>query len=102
MSCIVTIASLIREGIVSQLSVAEGVVTTLRATEGIVANMQCAPSLVVTAQPLSSGIRTLCELICVDSELPYIVVAMGTIWLTEDNDFTEWVEVKSNTNWKIE
>lgn len=31
----------------------------------------------------------------------HLSVSPTTIWLTEENDYTDFVEVISNTNWKI-
>lgn len=35
-------------------------------------------------------------------EKKYLEVKPTTIWLTEANNFTEYVEIVSNTRWKVE
>ena len=35
------------------------------------------------------------------SDEKHLSVSPMTIWLTEENDYTDFVEVISNTNWKI-
>lgn len=39
----------------------------------------------------------------VDTEVfPYIIIPQEAVWLQEENDFAENIEVISNTNWHIE
>lgn len=39
----------------------------------------------------------------VDTEsFPYIIIPQEAVWLQEANDFSENIEVVSNTNWHIE
>lgn len=102
MSCIITTATLANEGIVANLQPLAEVRATLSCVGGMVAELQPLRGAVAKLSTIASDIVLHCEVVCDVESAPYIVVPMGTIWLTEDNDFTEWIEVKSNTEWKIE
>lgn len=102
MSCIITTATLANEGIIAKLQPLAEVCATLSCVGGIVAELQPLRGAVAKLSTIASDIVLHCEMVCDVETAPYIVVPMGTIWLTEDNDFTEVVEVLSNTDWRVE
>lgn len=92
------------EGVESRIQAVDGVGATLAlAGSSIGACLQPIMGVVASIAPVVSNVVARLEVVWENAnEQPYIVVPMGTIWLTEENDFTGWVEVKSNTKWRTE
>lgn len=59
------------------------------------------PGAAITASAIS-GVSISARRVVDTETFPYIIILQEAVWLQEENDFAENIEVISNTNWHIE
>lgn len=59
------------------------------------------PGVAITASAIG-GVSISARRVVDAETFPYIIIPQEAVWLQEENDFAENIEVISNTNWHIE